>query len=127
MFEPGWSLALPGLLQYYDFNPAVLGLVGFAGTFCGGLGGAKAFGRNHGIRNAFANQVFFHRFGAGHRDGVARAYDLGMEVVEVGRCPVYYLADQTPACRAHTAMVKLSGLYRKPPQISVDPRRRQML
>lgn len=75
---------------------------------------------------AGCKQVWFS-FGAGHRDGVERAHELGMEIVEVGRCPVYYLADKTPVCKGHTLMVKMSGLYRKPPQTTAEPGRREML
>ena len=66
-------------------------------------------------------------FGSGHRAALARAYELGMEVVEVGRCPIYYMDQKTPICAAHTAVVKTSGLYDDPPQTTADPRRRQML
>jgi hypothetical protein len=74
---------------------------------------------------AGCKRVWFS-FGAGHRDGVSRARELGMEVVEIGRCPVYYLDDMTPACRAHTTLVKLSGSYRKPPQLDATAKRREM-
>ncbi len=65
-------------------------------------------------------------FGSGHRDAVARARQLGMEVVEIGRCPVYYMKDQIPACKAHTMVVKLSGSYRRPPQLNADAKRREL-
>jgi predicted CoA-binding protein len=66
-------------------------------------------------------------FKTAHPDAVARARELGMEVVEVGRCPVYYLSDKPGACKAHTAMVKLSGLYRRPPEHEADAGRREIL
>ena len=64
---------------------------------------------------AGCKRVWFS-FGSGHRDGVVRAREHGMDVLEIGRCPVYYLADKPVGCRAHTALVKLSGSYRKPAQ-----------
>jgi hypothetical protein len=74
---------------------------------------------------AGCSRVWFS-FQTGHRDAVARARELGMEVVEIGRCPVYYLDRQTPACRAHTALVKLSGSYRRPPQTEAGGKRREL-
>lgn len=74
---------------------------------------------------AGCKRVWFS-FGSGHRDGVARAQELGMEVVEVGRCPIYYLDKKGAACKGHTAMVKLSGLYRQPPRTTADAGRREM-
>lgn len=67
-------------------------------------------------------------FGTGHRDAVARARELGMQVVEIGRCPIYYLDDKVlPACKGHTAMVRLSGLYARPPQTDASAKRREMI
>ena len=74
---------------------------------------------------AGCKRVWFS-FGSGHRDAVSRARELDMEVVEIGRCPVYYLERMTPACRAHTALVKLSGSYRRPPQLDASAKRREM-
>ena len=74
---------------------------------------------------AGCKRVWFS-FGTGHRDAVARANELGMEVVEVGRCPVYYMDRMTPACRAHTVLVKLSGTYRKPPRTEATGKHREM-
>lgn len=75
---------------------------------------------------AGCKRVWFS-FKTGHRDGVARARELGMEVVEIGRCPVYYLnGPKTAVCGGHTAMVKLSGSYKKPPQTDPDAKRREM-
>ena len=74
---------------------------------------------------AGCKRVWFS-FGSGHRDGVARAEELAMEVVEVGRCPIYYLDTKTAVCQAHTLAVKASGLYRRPPQTTADHKRREM-
>lgn len=65
-------------------------------------------------------------FQTGHPDAVEHARQLGMEVIEIGRCPVYYLDDMVLACRAHTALVKLSGSYRRPPQTDPHQKRREM-
>jgi CoA binding protein len=72
-----------------------------------------------------AKRVWFS-FHTGHKDAVARARELGMEVVEIGRCPVYYMEGHVAACAAHTVMVKASGLYGKPPQTDPDAARREL-
>jgi hypothetical protein len=65
-------------------------------------------------------------FGTGHRDAVARARELEMEVVEIGRCPIYYLADKPKACAAHTMLVKATGSYRRQPQLDSNAKRREL-
>ena len=75
--------------------------------------------------SAGCKRVWFS-FGSGHRDAVARARELGIEVVEIGRCPVYYLADKPKACAAHTALVKATGTYRRPPQLDSNAKRREL-
>ena len=74
---------------------------------------------------AGCKRVWFS-FSTGHRDAVARAKELEMEVVEIGRCPAYYLEKQTAVCKAHTLLTKLTGSYRRPPQLDVDAKRREM-
>lgn len=75
---------------------------------------------------AGCKRVWFS-FGTGHRDGVARAASLGLEVVEIGRCPIYYLEGELPgSCRAHTALVKLTGTWKRPPQLQADEKRREI-
>jgi hypothetical protein len=74
---------------------------------------------------AGCKRVWFS-FQTGHRDAVARARELGMEVVEIGRCPVHYLDRQIPVCRAHTMLLKLSGTYGRPPQTDPDAPRREL-
>lgn len=74
---------------------------------------------------AGCTQVWFS-FQTGHRDAVARARELGMEVVEIGRCPVYYLDEAPAICRAHTAMTKVSGTWKRPPQTEPDAKRREL-
>ncbi len=65
-------------------------------------------------------------FQTGHRDAVARATELGMEIVEIGRCPVYYLDGAPGPCKAHALMTKVSGTYGRPPQLDVDAKRREL-
>jgi hypothetical protein len=60
-------------------------------------------------------------------EAVEHARDQGLEVVEIGRCPVYYMDKHVPACKAHTLMVKLSGAYKKPPQTDPTAKRREMI
>jgi predicted CoA-binding protein len=74
---------------------------------------------------AGCKRVWFS-FGTGHPKAVARACELGLDVVEIGRCPVLYLNDKpAAACKAHTLMVKASGLYRRPPQTDPTAKRRE--
>jgi hypothetical protein len=78
-------------------------------------------------QEAGCKRVWFS-FGTGHTKAVARARELGMEVVEIGRCPVLYLKDKpAAACKVHTLMVKASGLYRRPPQTDPAAKRREQL
>jgi hypothetical protein len=65
-------------------------------------------------------------FKTGHVDAVARAKELGMEVIEVGRCPVYYLEGVPTLCKVHSAMTKMSGTYARPPQTEPDRSLREM-
>ena len=75
--------------------------------------------------SAGCKRVWFS-FGTGHRDAVARARELEMEVVEIGRCPIYYLADKPKACAAHTMLVKATGSYRRQPQLDSNAKRREL-
>lgn len=76
--------------------------------------------------DAGTKRVWFS-FHTGHRDAVARARELGMEVVEIGRCPVHYMEHQIAVCRAHTVAIKISRAYGKPPQTDPDARRREII
>ena len=67
---------------------------------------------------AGCRRVWFS-FHTAHPSAVDRAKELGMEVVEVGRCPVYYLEGAPLACQAHAAMTRLSGTRRRPPQLTL--------
>jgi len=75
--------------------------------------------------SAGCKRVWFS-FGTGHREAVARARELGMEVVEIGRCPVYYLENKPKACAAHTVLVKATGTYRRQPQLDPKAKRREL-
>jgi len=74
---------------------------------------------------AGCKRVWFS-FQTGHKDAVARAKELGMEVVEIGRCPVHYMDEMVGACKAHTAILKVSGSYNRPPQLDPDAKRREL-
>ncbi len=82
----------------------------------------KAVDVAHGLG---AKRVWFS-FQTGHRDAVARARELGMDVIEIGRCPVHYMEGQMAACRSHTVLTKLTGAYQKPPQTDADAKRREL-
>lgn len=58
--------------------------------------------------------------------GVARARALGMEIVEIGRCPVYYLDDKPPSCAGHTLLARVSGTWSLPPQTDAEGPRREL-
>ena len=86
----------------------------------------------HDAKNAVdvANELGCKRvwfsFQTGHPDAVSHARDLGMEVVEIGRCPVYYMDNKPTSCAAHAALTKLSGTYKRPPQTDVNAKRREL-
>jgi predicted CoA-binding protein len=79
------------------------------------------------IAHGLGSKRVWFSFLTGHRDAVARARELGMEVVEIGRCPVYYMDGQQAACVGHTLMVKLTGTYGKPPQLDPVAKRRELV
>lgn len=66
-------------------------------------------------------------FKTAHADAIVRARALGMDIIEVGRCPIYYMDDKVLGCKLHTLAVKASGLYGKPPATEADPNRREIL
>lgn len=74
---------------------------------------------------AGAKRIWFS-FQTGHPDAVERARALGMEVVEIGRCPVHYMDAMIPTCRAHTALLKVSGSWGRPPQTDPRAKRREL-
>ncbi|MFO0749345.1 MAG: CoA-binding protein [Myxococcota bacterium] len=76
--------------------------------------------------DAGCKRVWFS-FKTGHPDAVARARELGMEVVEIGRCPVMYFDGKSGACKAHAFAAKVSGLYGKPPQTDPTAKRRELM
>jgi hypothetical protein len=85
--------------------------------------GQRAIRAAHEAR---CTRVWFS-FGTARVDAVRLARELGMEIVELGRCPVHYLARQTPVCRIHTALLMLTGTYARPPQLDPSARRRELL
>lgn len=76
-------------------------------------------------RAAGCRRVWFS-FHTGHPEAVAHARELGMEVVEIGRCPIYYLEGAPTACRLHTAVARLSGTLARPPQTDPAAERREL-
>ncbi|MCO4747572.1 MAG: CoA-binding protein [Proteobacteria bacterium] len=60
-------------------------------------------------------------------DAIDLAAQLGLEVVEVGRCPVYYAGGGHIGCRMHTLAARVSGLIGKPPNFEADKDRRELL
>jgi hypothetical protein len=74
---------------------------------------------------AGCTRVWFSFFSA-HPAAIDRANELGMQVVEVGRCPVYYLEDAPLACRCHTAVARISGTRGRAPQTTLDKAKRIM-
>lgn len=74
---------------------------------------------------AGCKRVWFS-FLTGHVDAVAHARELGMEVVEIGRCPVYFLEGAPTACKVHTAVARLSGTLARPPQLDATAKRREL-
>ena len=74
---------------------------------------------------AGCKRVWFS-FETGHPDAVARARELGMEVIEIGRCPVYYLDGAPPICKAHTLLTRLSGTRSRAPQTDSSAKRREL-
>lgn len=75
---------------------------------------------------AGCKRVWFS-FKTGHPDAVARARELGMEVVEIGRCPIMYMDKKTAACSMHTGTAKLTRLYQRPPQTDPTAKRRELV
>ena len=75
---------------------------------------------------AGCRRVWFS-FHTASAEGVARAKQLRMEIVEIGRCPVYYMDDRAGGCSMHTAIVKLTGTYQRPPQKTLDETQRVLL
>jgi|GEM_PF-1039709 len=75
---------------------------------------------------AGCTRVWFS-FHSSRPDAIERAKSLDIEVVEVGRCPVYYLEGPSLlACRMHRGMVTLSGTKKRPPQTTLDKDQRIM-
>jgi hypothetical protein len=76
-------------------------------------------------QRAGCRRIWFS-FQTGHRDAVARAIELGLEVIEIGRCPIYYMDSPPTACAAHKALTKVTGTWAKPPQLDPTAKRREL-
>jgi len=60
-------------------------------------------------------------------EAVQTARQLGVEVVEAGRCPVFYMAEQAAwPCKVHTLVARLSGTRALPPQTDARAGRREL-
>jgi hypothetical protein len=77
------------------------------------------------VHGAGFKRVWFS-FQTGHPDAVARARELGLDVVEIGRCPVYYASPDNGACKAHTLLTRLSGTWARPPQTDAQGKKREL-
>jgi predicted CoA-binding protein len=61
-------------------------------------------------------------------EAISTAAELGVEVVEAGRCPVFFLKGPKPLpCRLHTAAARLFGMRSLPPQTDASATRRELL
>lgn len=78
------------------------------------------------VAHALGCKRVWFSFQTGHVSAVERARELGLEVVEIGRCPVYYMEGQQGVCKIHTLMVKASGTYSKAPQLDPSVKRREL-
>lgn len=75
---------------------------------------------------AGCKRVWFN-FHTSRPAAVRRARELGMEVVEIGRCPAHYVVQQPLACRVHTGLLKLTRAYQLAPQTDPEARRRELV
>jgi len=77
-------------------------------------------------REAGCTRIWFS-FQTGHPEAVAHARELGLEVVEIGRCPVYYADPTNRGCRLHTAITRVTGTWGRPPQTDPDAKHRELV
>ncbi len=75
---------------------------------------------------AGCKRVWFS-FQTANAEAVARAEELGLEIVEAGRCPIYYLEGAPRPCRVHSFLVKQTGIYKRPQQRIFNKKQRTML
>ncbi len=76
-------------------------------------------------KEAGCTRVWFS-FGTASRQAFVRDGELDVEVVEAGRCPIYYFSGAPAACKGHTAMVRISGTRRGKQRTTVEDRGREM-
>ena len=61
-------------------------------------------------------------------EALAVAEERGLEVVEAGRCPVFFMDGPKPLpCRMHTAAVRLTGTLGLPRQTTISDKRRELI
>lgn len=65
-------------------------------------------------------------FKTASRAAFEKASELGLEVVEAGRCPIYYIDGAPLACKGHTAMVRITGTRRGKPRTTAADRGREL-
>ncbi len=75
---------------------------------------------------AGCKRVWFS-FGTGNSAAVALAAELGIQVVEVGRCPVLFLKERAGPCRVHGWFANATGLTGLPPQLDAGLSRRELV
>lgn len=75
---------------------------------------------------AGCKRVWFS-FGAGNQVAVDLAGELGVEVLEVGRCPVFFLKERAGPCKVHAWLAQASGLTKLEPQLHAGPDRRELI
>ncbi len=77
--------------------------------------------------DAGARRIWFS-FHTVSEEALAVCKERGVEVVEAGRCPVFYLNQQVSLpCRMHTMMTRLSGAWALPPQTDAAASRRELI
>lgn len=75
---------------------------------------------------AGCKRVWFS-FDTGSPGGIALAERLGMQVVEVGRCPVFYMSSRHGPCAIHGGVVQLTGLLDGAPRVAFQKGQRELL
>lgn len=75
---------------------------------------------------AGCKRVWFS-FDSANASALERAADLGIQVLEVGRCPVFFLENRTGPCRIHGWVADVVGLTDLEPQLHAGPKRRELI
>ena len=91
------------------------------GATCDG-GGVYADGGRRGLHQDLV------QLRDGLPEALAVAEERGLEVVEAGRCPVFFMDGPKPLpCRMHTAAVRLTGTLGLPRQTTISGKRRELI